>query len=121
MLWQSVRDVPVGLDELAGEIVTIALPFTEPPLFVATKLYDVVAEGFTVVGLVAATPFKVTVGLVPVTVQLRTEFPPAAIVAGDAAKLVITGTVPAGAAAAAFTVTVILLLTVPPAPTAVRV
>lgn len=68
------------------------------------------------VGLVAATPFKVTVGLVPVTVQLSTELPPAETVAGDAAKLVITGAV-----AAASTVTVILLLTVPPVPTAVRV
>lgn len=90
---------------------------------VATSVYAVVAEGFTVVGLTAATPFKVTLGLVPVTVQLSTELPPAATDVADAVKPVMTGAVTAGDedAFAAVTQTVRLLLALPPGPVAVRV
>lgn len=82
-----------------------------------------VAEGFTVVGLAAATPFKVTLGLVPVTVQLSTELPPAATDVADAAKLAMTGAVNEGGGEAfvAVTVTITLLLAVPPGPAAVRI
>lgn len=73
------------------------------------------------VGLVALTPFKVTVGLVPVTPQLSTELPPAATDGADAVKLVITGAVTEGEVDAVFTVTTRLLVAVPPGPAAVSV
>lgn len=71
----------------------------------------------------AAAPFKVTVGLVPVTTQLSTELPPAATVAADAVKLAMTGAVAEGGGDvfAALTVTKRLLLAVPPGPFAVSV
>jgi len=69
---------------------------------------------------VAAAPFKVTVGLVPVTAQLSIELPPAATDVADAVKLVMTGgVVPEDCAA--FTVAVMLFLAVPPGPIAVKV
>jgi hypothetical protein len=72
---------------------------------------------------VAAAPFKVTVGLVPVTLQLSTELPPAEIVGADAVKLAITGAVAEeeGLVAAGCTMTVVLFRAVPPGPVAVRV
>jgi hypothetical protein len=72
---------------------------------------------------VAAAPFKVTVGLVPVTAQLSTALPPAATEVADAVKLAMTGAVTAeeGFVFADFTATVMLLLAVPPGPTAVKV
>jgi hypothetical protein len=102
--------------------VTTTLRFTEPPLFVATSLYEVVAVGFTVIGLAAAAPFKVTFGLVPDTVHFRTELPPAETDVADAVKLVMTGAdTDVEGFFAACTVTVILFLDVPPGPFAVSV
>ena len=69
----------------------------------------------------AAAPFKVTVGLVPVTLQLSTELPPAEIDGADAVKLAITGAVADVEVFAAFTATETLLLAVPPGPDAFRV
>ena len=67
----------------------------------------------------AAAPFTVTDEVVPVTVQLSTELPPAATDVADAVKFAMTGAV--AEACAAFTVAVMLLLAVPPGPTAIKV
>ena len=122
MGWQSVNELPDPPEAGVDVTVTTTLLLTEPPLFVATRLYEVVAVGFTVIGLVAAAPFKVTVGLDPVTVQLNTELPPAATDVADAVKLAITGAVTDdGEVFAADTATEMLLVAVPPGPDAVSV
>jgi hypothetical protein len=65
----------------------------------------------------------VTVGLVPVTVQLSTELPPAETDGADALKLAMTGAFvdEEGLVAAGVTVAVMLFRAVPPGPVAVRV
>jgi hypothetical protein len=121
--WQSVSAVPLPFEPGAEVTVTVTLALTEPALLVATSVYAVVAESFTVIGLAAATPFNVTVGLVPVTVQLSTELPPAATDVADAAKLAMTGAVTEGGGEGFVlaTVTNTLFLALPPGPVAVRI
>jgi hypothetical protein len=82
---------------LAGATVAVAVAATDPELLVAVRMYEVVAEGVTMtdVPLTAPTPGLTIRPGEPVTAQLSVVDCPAVTSAGDAAKLVMVGLLPA--------------------------
>jgi hypothetical protein len=81
---------------LPAAIVTLAVAVVDPKLFLAVRVYVVVADGFTAVDVPVTAPtpeLMVSVGE-PVVVQASVLVWPAPTLAGVAVKLVIAGGLP---------------------------